>query len=50
LNYKKLAFWIVCAAVIVVVVGAVLLMANPAQTLELPDGVGFYRGNGTVQR
>ncbi len=26
-----------CAAVVVAAVGAVLLMANPAQTLELPD-------------
>ena len=42
LNYKKLAFWIVCAAVIVVVVGAVLLMANPAQTLKLPDVASVF--------
>gem|GEM_PF-2955050 len=35
--FKKPAFWIVCAAVVVAAVGAVLLMANPAQTLELPD-------------
>jgi hypothetical protein len=42
LNYKKPAFWIVCAAVVVAAVGAVLLMANPAQTLELPDTASVF--------
>jgi hypothetical protein len=41
-NYKKPAFWIVCAAVIVAAVGAVLLMANSAQTLELPDTAAVF--------
>ena len=37
LNYKKPAFWLVCAAVVVLVVGTVLLLTNPVQLLELPD-------------
>lgn len=41
-NNKKPAFWIVCAAVVVAAVGAVLLMANPAQTLELPDTASVF--------
>jgi hypothetical protein len=42
LNYKKPAFWIVCAAVIIAAAGAVLLTANPAQTLELPGTASVF--------
>jgi hypothetical protein len=42
LNYKKLAFWIACAAAVAAAVWAVLLMANPAQTLELPDTASVF--------
>ncbi|ABZ85416.1 peptidase m56, blar1 domain protein [Heliomicrobium modesticaldum Ice1] len=41
-RYKKPAFWIVCAAVIFAAVWAVLLMANPAQTIELPDTASVF--------
>jgi len=37
LNNKKPAFWIVCGAVVVVVVAMVLLLTNPVQLLELPN-------------
>lgn len=37
LNYKRPSFWIVCAAVIAVVVAAVCLLTNPVKTLKLPD-------------
>lgn len=37
LNYKKPAFWVVIAAVIACTAVAVLLLANPAKTLELPE-------------
>lgn len=40
--HKKTAFWVACAVVVVAAVGAVLLMANPAQTLELPDTVSVF--------
>jgi len=39
---KKPAFWIVCAAVVVAAAGAVLLTANPAQTLEFPDTASVF--------
>jgi hypothetical protein len=42
LNYKKLAFWIACAAAVAAAVWAVLLMANPAQTLELPGTASVF--------
>jgi hypothetical protein len=42
LNYKKPALWIVCAAVIIAAAGAVLLTANPAQTLELPGTASVF--------
>ena len=42
MNYKKLAFWIACAAAVAAAVWAVLLMANPAQTLELPDTASVF--------
>ncbi len=42
LNYKKPAFWTVCAAVIIAAAGAVLLTANPAQTLELPGTASVF--------
>lgn len=37
LNYKKPAFWVVAAAVIACAAATVLLLANPAKTLELPE-------------
>ena len=37
LCHKKTAFWIACAAAVVAAVVAVLLMANPARILELPE-------------
>jgi len=40
--HKKTTFWVACAAVVVAAVGAVLLMANPAQTLELPDTASVF--------
>lgn len=37
LHYKKPAFWLVCTAVLVVAIGMIFLLANPAQSLDLPD-------------
>jgi beta-lactamase regulating signal transducer with metallopeptidase domain len=37
LNYKKPTFWIVIALVIACIAVAVLLLANPAKPLELPE-------------
>ena len=42
LNNKKPAFWIVCAAAVAAAAGAVLLTANPAQTLELPGTASVF--------
>lgn len=37
LHYKKPAFWIVCLAVLAAAIGTIFLLANPAQSLDLPD-------------
>jgi hypothetical protein len=37
LSYRRPAFWMICAAVAAVAAWIVLPLANPVQTLELPD-------------
>lgn len=36
-RYKKPSFWIICAAVVVVAVGLIILLTKMVKTLELPD-------------
>ena len=41
LNYKEPAFWVVAAAVIACAAAAVLLLANPAKTLDIPEAAAI---------
>ncbi|MEA4954786.1 MAG: DUF5301 domain-containing protein [Pseudoflavonifractor sp.] len=41
LNYKKPTFWVVAAVVITCAAATVLLLANPAKTLDLPEATAI---------